>query len=174
MMQRRVRKFLTNQSGASAIEFAFIAPVLLLVLLGSITAFDMFRTAQNVEKVTFTIGDMLAREQGPITGARLDEMLVLMRNTVHTASDGGLRVSSIGRSNGSFVLRWSEHVGDNLPDTPIPTSMLPEIANGDSILLTESFVPHEAMVAGFGITDVMFTSNAAHRPRFLSAINFQR
>ncbi|RYE94670.1 MAG: pilus assembly protein, partial [Oxalobacteraceae bacterium] len=40
-MARVLRTFAGNQSGASATEFAMLLPVLLFVLMGSITAFDM-------------------------------------------------------------------------------------------------------------------------------------
>jgi len=172
-MTRAKQQFLMNQSGASATEFAMLLPVLLLLLLASMTAFDMIRTAQNVEKVTFTIGDMLSRDRQPLSATKLGNMLTLLRNSVPTSIDGGLRISSIAMENDAFVVRWSRAVGNNVPNTPLDSSIFPEITNGDSVLLTESFVPHAAMVAGFGISDVTFSSKAAYRPRFVSAIPFQ-
>jgi len=172
-MRALSRRFLGNERGAAATEFAMFLPILFAVLLGSVTAFDMFRTAQNVEKATFAIGDMLAREKNSLTTAQLNNMLTLLRQTVSSASDGGLRVSSIAKVNGAFVLRWSKSVGTSVPTTALDTSLFPEIADGDSVLLTESFVPHEAMIAGFGISNVTFSARAAYRPRFVAAIAFQ-
>ncbi|WP_449394209.1 TadE/TadG family type IV pilus assembly protein [Devosia riboflavina] len=172
MTLRNPRAFGRDEKGATIVEFALLAPVLLFVLLASVTAFDLFRSAQNVEKVTFTVGDILSRENS-ISAARLAGMLEFMRQVVPSSGDGGLRVSSIGKQNGVFVLRWSRSVGSNVPTTAIPTSILPDIANGDTVLVTESFVPHEAMFAGFGLSDVTFTANAVHRPRFVTSISFQ-
>ena len=173
MRTRPLHKIIADETGASVVEFAIFVPVLFALLIGSITAFDMFRTAQNVEKATFTIGDMLAREKGTLNDAKLSDMLVLLRHTVPAAGNGGLRVSSIGMVDGQFVLRWSRRLGSAVPNTPLDVSLFPEIANGDSVLLTESFVPHEAMVAGFGISDVTFYARAAYRPRFVSSIAYQ-
>ena len=150
-----------------------LLPVLMVVLLASLTAFDMFRTAQNVEKSTFTIGDMLAREKGALNATKLNNVLLLLRHTVPSAKDGGLRISSIARADGKFIVRWSRSVGLSVPTTPLVLGTLPDIADGDSVLLTESFVPHEAIVSGFGIGDVTFSAQAAYRPRFVSAIAFQ-
>jgi len=172
-MRALLKRFFENERGASATEFAMFLPILFALLLGSVTAFDMFRTAQNVEKATFTIGDMLAREKSSLSRAKLEDMLTLLRKTVSSASDGGLRVSSIARVNGAFVVRWSQTVGNSVPSTALNTALFPVIADGDSVLLTESFVPHEAMIAGFGISDVTFSAHAAYRPRFVSAIAFQ-
>ena len=173
MMKRMLARFRRNQAGAAAVEFAMLLPVLLIVLLASITAFDMFRTAQSVEKATFTIGDMLARERKALTPVRLDEMLALMHNTVPTAYNGGLRISSFRMVNGTLERAWWKPVGDNVPNIAPTAEQLPQIPNGDSVLLIESFVPHPAMVAGFGISDVLFNAQAAHRPRFMPFIPFQ-
>jgi Flp pilus assembly protein TadG len=161
-----------NESGASIIEFALLAPVLLFLLVGAVTLFDLFRTQQSVEKATFTVGDMLSRAQ-VLTENDLDNMLVLLRNIVPAANEGGLRISSIVKSQGSLVVRWSEPVGTAVPSTPLPTSILPDIAEGDSVLLTESFVPYQAFMTGFGLDFVTFTGQSAHRPRVVSSITFQ-
>ncbi len=169
-MGRILRKNIVhNESGTSAIEFALLAPVLLALLLGTVTLFDLFRNLQGVEKATFTVGDMLSRETA-VTNAKLNEMLILMRNMVPTASDGGLRISSISKVSGSFVVNWTRNLGSAVPNTPLPAGVLPDIANGDSVILTESFVPHRAFVATFGFDAITYSAQAAHRPRFVSAI----
>lgn len=170
MMGKRLAKFFgRNESGATIVEFALLAPVLLVVMLGSITAFDLFRTMQNVEKATFTVGDMLSRLKS-ISDATLADKLEFMHHVAPSSRNGGLRVSSIAKKNGIFDLRWSESVGENVPTTPIRTDILPDIAEGDTVLLTESFVPHEAMFAGLGLSDITFSATAVHRPRFVTAI----
>lgn len=164
-----LKRLLRETGGSTIVEFALLAPILLTILLGSVTAFDMFRNAQNVEKATFTIGDMLSREY-VLTASKLTGMLDLLQNMVPTARDGGLRISSVAKDKGVLVLRWSRSLGSNVPDTPLPSDVLPDIAEGDSVLITESFVPHEAMVAGFGFGNITFQGKAAHRPRFVIAI----
>ena len=171
-MMAKFKAWRRDASGSTIVEFALLAPVLLTVLLGSVTAFDMYRNAQNVEKATFTIGDMLSREK-VVTGAKLNDMLDLLRHLVPTSSDGGLRITSITKKNGVYVVQWTRKLGNNVPDTPIPVAMVPNIVSGDSIVLTESYVPHEAMVAGFGFGNIVFHSQAAHRPRFVTSIPLQ-
>jgi Flp pilus assembly protein TadG len=167
------RAWLRNERGASIVEFALLAPVLLLLLLGTVTLFDLFRTLQSVEKATFTVGDMMSRETGAMTSAKLDSMLTLTRQMVATASDGGLRVSSIIKQGGTMTVQWTRTVGANVPNTALNMAVLPDVAEGDSVLLTESFVPHRAFVRLFGIGDIVFGAQAAHRPRFVSSIAYQ-
>lgn len=168
---RMIKGFRRNEHGASLIEFALLAPVLLLLLLGTVTLFDLFRTLQSVEKATFTVGDMLSR-QTQMNQSTLDDMLTLMRQMVPSASDGGLRISSIDKQGGELVVRWSRSVGVNVPVTELPMAVVPDVAEGDSVLLTESFVPHEAFVGLLGFGALQFGAQAAHRPRFVSSIAF--
>ncbi|NGP19388.1 hypothetical protein G5575_18670 [Devosia chinhatensis] len=155
------------------IEFALLAPILIALLLGTVTLFDLFRNFQSVEKATFTVGDMMSR-QTEMDQARLDEMLVLLKHMVPSADDGGLRVSSVSNSGGRLVVNWSEKTGSAIPVTPVNTAGLPSIAEGDSVLVTESFVPHRALVDSFGLDALTFRGHAAHRPRSVSAISFKR
>ena len=174
MRRSAPHQFGRDERGASAIEFALLAPVLLMVLVGTVTMFDLFRTAQSVEKATFTIGDILSR-QTALSDAELSERMSMLRHTVASADDGGLRVSSFTRKGGKLEQDWSEVVGNaaSVGSAPIPEDILPQIANGDSVILTESFVPHAAMVAAFGLDVVVFTGRAVHRPRFVGTIAYQ-
>ncbi len=167
----RTRRFDRDERGTSAVEFALLVPVLLLLLVGTVTLFDLFRTHQNVEKATFTLSDMLSREQ-TINQAKLNDMLALLRNMVPSSGTGGLRVSSIVKSQGAFSVRWSRSVGSNVPTTPLPGSVLPDIAEGDSVLLTESFVPYRAFVDWFTVDFITFTGQSAQRPRIVSEIRY--
>jgi Flp pilus assembly protein TadG len=169
---RSIRGFKRNERGTSIVEFALLAPVLLLLLLGTVTLFDLFRNLQSVEKATFTVGDMMSR-QTVMNQTTLNNMLTLMRRMVPTASDGGLRVSSILNQSGTLVVQWTRTAGLNVPTTPVPTNVVPNIANGDSVLLTESFVPHSAFVPAFGIDAITFGAQASHRPRFVTTMAYQ-
>lgn len=139
----------------------------------TVTMFDLFRTNQSVDKATFTVGDMLSREQ-VMTPAKLDGMMTLVRNMVPSAGQGGLRISNIIKSGGKLQVRWSEKTGSSVPSTALDASVIPDIAEGDSVLLTESFVPHQALVDWFGLDLVTFNAKVAHRPRFVSEIKFQK
>lgn len=163
-----------DDRGASIIEFALLAPILLVVVLGTVTLFDMFRNAQNVEKATFTVGDILSR-QTTVSQTQLTGLLSLVRHIVGTADDGSLRVSSISKAGGTLKLDWSKIVGNTVIVTgqAIPYGLVPDMADGDSVLLTESFVPHSAFAEGFGLDDIVFKTRSVHRPRFVSAIKFQ-
>ena len=168
MMQR----FRRDERASSAVEFALLLPLLLAVLLGTVTLFDLFRNQQNLEKATFTVGDVLSR-QTTTNQTFIDSMTTLVRKLVPTASDAGLRISSISNRGGTLSLDWSRVSGDSTAiDPAIPYEVVPDIAAGDSVILTETFVPHRAMIAGFGVDELTFKFRAVHRPRFVSAVAY--
>ena len=165
--------FRRDESGVSAVEFALLLPVLLALLMGTVTLFDLFRTAQSAEKGTFTVGDMLSR-QTAISDALLNSMLTFVQNTVEYQGSARLRVSSISNTGGKLVLDWSKNVGNQtIAMAAMRYNDIPTLAVGDSVLLTEIFVPHRAFIAGFGVDSVMFENRAIHRPRFVGKIAYQ-
>lgn len=168
-----MRSFRRDESGVSAVEFALLLPILLLLLLGTVTIFDLFRTAQSAEKGTFTVGDMLSR-QTAISETLLNSMLTFVTNTVEYQGSARLRVSSISNNAGVLKLEWSKTVGNTSVDMgTLSYTNIPAMASGDSVLLTEVYIPHRAFVAGFGVDHVMFQNRAVHRPRFVGKIAYQ-
>ena len=51
------------------------------------------------------------------------------------------------------------------------TSILPEIADGDSIILVETEIPHRTLISMFQLHDLVWKNEVAIRPRFVSVIN---
>lgn len=170
----RTRRFWRDTSGVAATEFAVIIPVLLFLLMGTMAIFDLFRTSQNVEKATFTIGDVLSR-QTVIDDQFLDSVYAIFTRLVPGAAEGSsLRVSSIGRNGEAFVVLWTKPRGDSdaLSAIDIPLDTLPDIAEGNSVILTETYLPHRSFFAAVGIDTITYANQAAYRPRFVSAIAF--
>jgi Flp pilus assembly protein TadG len=165
---------LRNEEGVAAIEFALVLPLLIMVLMGSVSIFDLYRSAQRAEKATFTIGDMISRQQ-IMNAASMTSHHTLLTKLARGSSNTALRVSSITRVNNDFVVQWTKTVGNTatIGTATIPFDVVPVIPAGDSVVLTETFVPRNAIFAGFGVTAYTAHTEAAHRPRFVSAITWQ-
>lgn len=167
------RRLGRDERGVSAVEFALLMPIMLALLMGTVTIFDLFRTAQSAEKGTFTVGDMLSR-QTLITESLLNSMLTFVQNTVEYQGTARLRVSSISNTGGKLAVDWSKDVGSkDVAMAAVRFDDVPMMAVGDSVLLTELFVPHRAFIAGFGIDKVTYENRAVHRPRFVGKVAYQ-
>ena len=169
-----LKLFVRDRRGASAVEFAMLLPVLLALLLGSVTVFDIFRTSQAAEKATFTVGDMLSRNKLGLREADLNLMISFVENTVEHLGSATLRVSSISNVRGKLEVNWTKAVGnDRLSIPAVSMDGIPLVAQGDSVILTETFVPHRAFVPVGSLDQFVYHKRAVHRPRFVGKIDFR-
>jgi len=171
-MSARLARLWRDERGVSATEFALIAPLLLFLILGTVAVFDLFRTSQRVEKATFTIGDVISR-QTVVSDSFLDStFLVFLRLASGTAAESTLRVSSIIRNGNVYAIQWTEVRGNatTVNGRPVPIADLPVIASGDSVILTETFLPHRSFFSAVGVDRVIYENRASYRPRFVGAI----
>jgi Flp pilus assembly pilin Flp len=173
-MIRSLRLFSRDERGVSAVEFALLAPLLLTLLLGTLTVFDLFRANQSVEKATSAIGDIVTRQKDAIGPACLSALYTFLRQTSEADGDPRIRMTSVSNIRGVVTQDWSNTSGNaSLALPPISLDIIPTLAIGDSVILTETFVPHRAFVAGFGLDNITFQANAVHRPRFINKISFK-
>lgn len=74
-MQQHVRRFFPECRGAALIEFAFVLPVLTLLLFGAIELSRYILITQKVEKAGYVLGDTLSQySQAELTIAHLQQV----------------------------------------------------------------------------------------------------
>jgi Flp pilus assembly protein TadG len=73
-MRKHLRHFTRNGSATSAVEFALVLPLFLLILLGSVEFNRYFRFARHLATAADTVGSMMAQRIGPLgaTDAEMD------------------------------------------------------------------------------------------------------
>lgn len=172
-MNRLFAHLRTDERGVSAVEFALMVPLLLALLLGTVTIFDLFRTAQAADKSTFSVGDMLSR-QTVADNNLLNSMLTFVEKTVPLDGQARMRVSSISNNAGKLKLDWSKVVGNTAIEIEtLSYDLVPDIAVGDSVILTETYMPYRAFISTFGFDKLVFSNKTVHRPRFVGRIVFE-
>lgn len=98
-----LQQMLCNK-GAAMLEFAFVLPFLLIMLLGGIEISRMVLFSQKIENATSNIADMITRiDSDEVTCAQLtslrDDLLVqMMRPHDFIANGGGIIVSAVEAS----------------------------------------------------------------------------
>jgi Flp pilus assembly protein TadG len=166
------QRFGRDEAGVIGIEFAFIAPVLALMLLGTATLFNLMRDNGRCEKATFTIADLLSR-QPTVNDTGLANMFQLfLKMTPASADSRTMRMTSIKKAAGKFTVDWSYAVAPLVKMTTagIPTASLPEIADGDSFIIVESHVAYRPLFSIAGLIRGTHDKTAINRPRFTAAI----
>ncbi len=166
--------WIRDERGSGAVETVLIMPVLIFVYGATFVWFDAYRANTLAMKSTYTISDILSRLQDVdepyIEG--LGNLLDYLNRGEETPT---LRVSSISfdedvdDGENKYRLNWSygtnEAVDLRQIDLDTDISWIPVMGDGETVIVTETFVPYETLFTGaLGMdewTNVMVT-----RPRF--------
>jgi Flp pilus assembly protein TadG len=109
MLRRIARKFLKAKDGLAAVEFAFIAPVLVTLLLGSVEISNALQCRQKVTMLASTAADLVAQTASvsstDITNI-FNAVTAIMYPFTGTTSIVISSVASDG--NGGGIVVWSQ------------------------------------------------------------------
>ena len=172
VISKTIARFTHDGHGIAAVEFAIVAPVLIALFFGSVTAFLLFRDSGGAEKATFTVADILSR-QTTVNNTSLDTVRALFTKMLPDSQAGiRLHISSLKKASGALSVDWSYASGSipKLTTAAIPTGSLPIVSNGDSLILVETHVAYTPLSAFVGLTSGEYHNMAVNRPRFTAAI----
>jgi Flp pilus assembly protein TadG len=150
---RHVRKFkrlLGDHSGVSAIEFAFLMPVLIALYLSSYELTTAYSASAKVLKAASTVADAVAR-QNTVSKTSLAEMIDAARATLSPDSTEGLGLKITGVSvdsagNASVLWSWDQD-GDAPYATGSAVDAPEDLKTPSSFLIrTEVSLPHEILL----------------------------
>ncbi len=86
---RALARFRRDRSGATAVEFAFVAPVLIVILLGIVEIPRAYATSQALSRSARTLADLISR--GSL--ADLDDIYAAGKAVAYPRDIGAARVS---------------------------------------------------------------------------------
>ncbi|GIK50430.1 MAG: pilus biosynthesis protein TadE [Alphaproteobacteria bacterium] len=171
-----LRRFGRARKGAAAIEFAIIAPLLMVpLLLGSIDLIDVLGVNGRAQNATASIADVVARDTSvsddEVSGY-WDALQVLMYPNDPDALD--LRITSISIVDSSTaIVVWSEGRGvmpalqTGMPITGLdPRIMTP----GSSLILAESSYHYDSALNWLFPDGATFRHKAFRRSRMVDPI----
>lgn len=170
---RTLMGMLRNQDGISAVEFAFIAPLMLLIYFGCIELSFLMRVDRKVTATAHSLGDLTAR-LATVTDEDMRELYnaatVLMQP--YPAAQTRMRITSVvDNGNGQTRVAWSD--GHNLPDRMVGSLVtIPEgiVPSPGSIILTEVEYDYSSNI-GFVINSTMTMKDTFYlRPRRVTNI----
>ena len=157
------RRLRADSRGVSAVEFALIAPVILLLYFG-LTEFC--QAQKRVNHVAATIGDLIA-QNGQLTSSEVTSFLQAgdLIMSPYAPEDLQLRVSSVRRNGSKYTLVWSRgsRWGGSLTATPAISDDI--VADGKTVIVAEAKYSYDSptrYVMGDGFE---FTHTAYLHPR---------
>jgi Flp pilus assembly protein TadG len=165
-------RFLRERQGVVAIEFAFLIPILLVILCTTVVVYLLFESSKVTERATYTVGDIVSRRTTVDSTFLNSTYQLFLKMTDRQAADVQFRISSLKKQSGAFTVTWSYAVAPQtaLSTGAIPTTSLPMVTDGDSVLLVETVANPPSITSFLPITVPSYNNRESVRPRFTSAI----
>jgi Flp pilus assembly protein TadG len=166
-------RFGRDRQGVAAIEFAIVAPVVVLLLLGAVVYFIIGRDDYRAKRATYTASDMISR-QTTVTNAFLANAKAMSEHIASAnAKTVGFRASSISRAGDAYLVNWS------YATTPYSKLLvvvgsglsLPEIALGESVIVVETSLPYQPVFSLFGSATKTHVNVSIALPRSASQVS---
>ena len=137
-----LNRFFKQQSGAAAVEFAFIAPIMLMMYFGIAELTQGMMADRRAAHVASTIGDLVAQE-AQINQARIDDVFTVGQAIIapFPTSSLSMRVTSIKTDKfGTATVAWSKVSGAGFSAMTGTVVGLPAglLGNSDSVIMAES------------------------------------
>lgn len=175
-MKRLMKQFLRDTSAAVSLEAVVIFPILTWAWIGTFAFFDAYRVYNTSIKATFTIADLISRQTSTVYGYDIEGMAGMLDAMIRDTDGVEMRVTQILRDNdGNYQVDWSHPTGTqaqlytaNLANM---TDRLPDMANGERVVLVESFVDYEPAF-NVGLNDLTFDNFTLTRPRYAGQVPY--
>jgi len=173
----RLRRFGKASGGLAALEFAALAPMMVLLLFGSVDLLDMLHANRRAQNTAASVADVIARDtevsNAEIAGLWSAVNILMFPNN---GADVQLRITSVRIVDTSRAeVVWSESRGAGLPAlnpgqnvaTQLPAQMLQP---GSSVIWTETLFPYSSPMGFLNDGASNFRHNAFRRSRLVDPI----
>lgn len=155
----RIRNVFSCQRGVAATEFAVALPFLLVLMLGSIEISRYVIIHQKLEKVAYTIADVVSQSD-TVTIAQLNQAVLAAATIMEPyefSPNGVVFISSVYKNgNNTPTIRWqysgggvlsrSSEIGINGAVASLPNGLT--LNASDNVIISEVFFRYEPFLTG--------------------------
>ncbi|OXE35085.1 MAG: pilus assembly protein TadE [Phenylobacterium zucineum] len=162
-----LRQFYRDRRGTAAVEFAFVAPIMLLMYFGTAELTQGMMASRRASHVASTVGDLVT-QAAYLSQADIDDIFSVGNAIMKPFPTGTLsiRFSSIkSDSVGSLSIACTKHSGsysDLTSTAGVPNGLL---TTNDSIILAEASYTYTSPLQKIIPKPVVFTSSYYLKPR---------
>ncbi|MDO9248120.1 MAG: pilus assembly protein, partial [Phenylobacterium sp.] len=135
-----LKTLIKDRRGAAAVEFAFVAPVMILMYYGLAELTQGMMADRRASHVASAIGDLVAQDT-MINTSEMNDIFNVGKAIISPFPTTGLsmRVTSIRKdSSGAIQVMWSKSSGSMGVLTTVASLPAGLIANNESVILAES------------------------------------
>lgn len=166
-----LKAFFKDKRGVSAIEFAFVAPVLITAYLGLAELTLGMMASRRTSHLAATVGDLAAQSES-LSLANVNDLFAIGASMMQPFSTSGtvlkMRISSVKMdTDNTAKVRWSKgsNEADYADGKAIASITTSQIAVGESLIMTEVEYDYDSPLANFLPGNTKFTATFYHHPR---------
>jgi Flp pilus assembly protein TadG len=179
-LKQAIQDFRRDESGLILAEFVIVLPMLIWAFMALFVYWDVFRSMNTAQKASYSISDLISRQNNDIPESYLTGMQAVMEYMLPDNQNAKMRFTSVKWSvpNNRFEVIWSRSPGTTMPELTTATlqalaNQIPVMAPTDSVMIVESSVPYVTPY-DVGLADnYTFDEFIVTRPRFLTKICLQ-
>jgi len=181
-LKSRLVSLWRKKDGIAAVEFGYLAPVLVLMLAGSIEVSRAISIDRKFSLVTSMTGDLVAREKdlGSDPNATLNAIMEVIDHVMNPHDASTLRIGIIPvmasptDATNTFVYAPSfAHNGKSVPGKCAAYTLPPGlVGQGGSVIVVEAEYTYSPIFSGFLTGNMTWTDKATHSPRH-SCVDFE-
>lgn len=190
-LKSRLAAFRDDVRGSLSVEAALVLPLLCWFYVASFVWFDAFRAQNTNLKASYTLADMLSREQAEVNAAYMQGLNRVYDYLAASGSPTYIRVTIVKctqgclpPSSGSYddadvlagrrlAIEWSYATEGRpaLNNTTIASynDKIPYMPKGDIVILLETFMTYTPLFNA-GLSERTFANYIVTRPRFTPQI----
>jgi Flp pilus assembly protein TadG len=160
-------RFARDRRGVSAVEFAFIAPILIVFYFGMAETCQLLIAKRRVNHSAAAVADLVSQPEGATTKALLDDRLRAARTILSPFPHAGLKIqlTSVTKGAGTApaTVDWSYPAGGPVkgatftPATPLNA--------GESVIVAQATYNYTSAIGYFLPGVKVLTHKAELRPR---------
>lgn len=163
-----LRRFRGNESGLSAIEFAFIFPILIALYMGSVEVTHVLSIDRKVTSIASTTADLVAQSKAVNNGS-VQDIFLAASQLIKPFEIGSLSIvvtSVVADENNATTVAWSDALNGTArtPGTPVTVPNGITQAN-TSVIFTEVTYPYNSIIGHFISGTIDLTDQFYLRPR---------
>jgi Flp pilus assembly protein TadG len=160
---KTIQRLLRDARGVSAVEFALIAPFMILLLLGTVELADVMLADRKVTTITSTTADLVAQAI-EITDGEIADVFSASSAIMNPFDPNSLQivVTSVNIDNTNMVVGWSDGFNASAHAPGSAFALPPGLgSDGDSVIVGEVSYTHTSVVGDIlggskTVTDIFY------------------